>query len=116
MASSAIDNTVLRNSSFLDLAGYFKQLLTRTSNEAITDHLLAGLATDALPLRVVSVWIAGFADAVEIIKALSYEESAGVRRLAIKRFGKCLRSEASMTALWVAVGGTPGLLQLFAGL
>lgn len=116
MASLAIDNRILRTASFPDLAKYYKQVLARIENERVTDYLLAGLATDALPFRSVSVWIAGFADAASISKALRYDESAGVRRLAIKRFARCLRSEKQMTAVLDAVGGISGLVKLFAEL
>lgn len=116
MAAAVIANNVLRDSPFPELAQVFKQLLSRTSNESVTDHILAGLATDALPLRVANVWVSGFADAPSLVKALRYEESVGVRRQAIKRIIRLLRDEAQMAALWDAIGGTAGWLKLFSEL
>ena len=107
-----IDNKILRESPCLELAGYFRDIHARSDNRTVLQRLLESVRSESVPPRAAVVWIHGFADVSFLVDAMRFEESRLVRRSAIKRFGRSLRSDTFMDA-WTAVGGTEELVQLF---
>ena len=112
---STIDNSLLRESTAPEIANYFKGLHSRLKTRTVLDHLLNSVELESLPPRFVSIWIHGFSDAASLPSALHSEHSRGVRKAAILRLGKRLRSEKFMET-WRALGATQGIVQLFSEL
>ena len=109
---SDLNNKVLRNSNDAELVTYFRGVLRYVGNKSVSDHLLAGIYSEALPLRILPVWLNGFANEISLAAALQYEHSITARKIAIKRFGRRLKGR-NVAGLWDAIGGTQGLIDLF---
>lgn len=110
---SKLNNHTIRNSEPKELAKYLRSALQATDSGSISTHLLAAVASESLPSTVFSTWLSVCVDLAALDDALRQEHSILVRKLAIDRFGKLIRT-SRLQAAWSAVGGTQGLLHFLA--
>lgn len=110
-----MDNTTLRRLPSRELALYLRDAASKQSAEVVSD-LLSAIEQEILPSCVFSIWLRATADyAVPLINALRQDYSNYVRKVAILRFGKELRT-AHWKSAWDKLGGTLALLAIFAQL
>lgn len=109
-----MDNTTLRQLSSRELAFCLREAIVKQSVPAVSRQLLASIEQESLPPTVYSLWLTATADhSVPLQDALFQQFSKHVRKAAIQRLGKDLRS-AQWQVVWSDLGGTEGLLALFA--
>ena len=111
----SLNLTSLRDLHPRQLAQQFRQLLAKSSENTISAQLLAEVDGGSLPATVVSVWLSVCKTPVAVADALLQSHSILARRFAIVRLGKALRNP-QWRNLWDHLGGTEGLLSLFAEL
>ncbi|KAI1841388.1 hypothetical protein JX266_012399 [Neoarthrinium moseri] len=111
--ASQLDNGIIRGSSPTELAQYLRAELPH-GWEPISKHLLASVASGAIPPTVFQVWLAVCKDPHAVVFALRQDVSVLARHVAIRRFGKWLRTADELQAIWQAVGETKGLVGLMA--
>ncbi|KAI0477865.1 hypothetical protein GGR56DRAFT_639114 [Xylariaceae sp. FL0804] len=109
-----LDNALLRNSLPWDQADYLRERLQHVPWATVSAHLYHHIESGALPAPLIHVFLAVCKEPDAVVEALNQDVSVLARQLAIKRFAKCLRSDARLTAMWSAAGGTGGLLELMA--
>ncbi|KAI1341047.1 hypothetical protein F5Y15DRAFT_376780 [Xylariaceae sp. FL0016] len=112
--TSEVNNGYLRTLHPRDQAKYFQQLLRKTHWKLLWDYLLANVGSGALPAPMIHVFLAVTKEPLAVVEALRQRQSVLGRYLAIRRFGRCVRSEATFAPIWEAVGGTQGLMDLMA--
>ncbi|KAI8938330.1 hypothetical protein NX059_005981 [Plenodomus lindquistii] len=111
----ALDTKRIRNSAPCQLATYYDELRAEASEEIITAQLLNAVESGSIPPITFSPWL-GITKSPSIIRhALQQNHSVEIRRLGIKYFRKRLNSVTWRDA-WAGVGGTSGVLGIFADL
>ncbi|GAB7360528.1 hypothetical protein MBLNU230_g8477t1 [Neophaeotheca triangularis] len=113
--ASNIDNSTLRNSHPKDIAVYLGTTLASTETKTVSEHLIASVACGAISPRVFLIWLSVRKDPLALAQALQQDVSIAARSHAMRIFAKRLRG-AKFTETWQAVGGTEGMLELFAKL
>jgi hypothetical protein len=111
----AFNLTLLRDLQPSQLAHELRQLLVKHSENSISATLLAGVEQGSVPVTVVSLWLSVSKSPVALADALLQSHSVLARRSAIVQFGKTLRSP-QWGDIWNHLGGTEGLLSVFAEL
>jgi hypothetical protein len=111
----ALNLTPLRNLHPRQLAQKLRQLVVDHSENAISAQLLAEVDGGSVPPAVACVWLSVSKTPVALADALLQSHSILVRRFAIKRIGKALR-KPQWRDVWNHLGGTEGLLSVFAHL
>ena len=107
-----LDNAALRAcQTSRDLAIYFRQQSARVSIEEITNHLLDSVQSEALSPDIFATFLVAVKSPTALVAALRQPFSFFLRQAAIKRFGKVLKTN-ERTAVWDAVGGVQGLLDI----
>jgi hypothetical protein len=109
-----LDNGTIRKSSPPQLAKYFQECLESSDWKTVSDHLLASVTSGSIPPSVFHVWLSVCKDAGAVGAALRQDISLLVRHVAIRRFGKWLRTEDGFPAIWKASGEAKGLVDLMA--
>jgi hypothetical protein len=107
--------TFLRDLQPRQLAQELRQLLVKHSDGSVSTTLLADLERGSLPATVVALWLSVSKSPVALADALLQSHSVRARRFAIVRIGKALRSP-QWRKIWSHLGGTEGLLSVFAEL
>ncbi|KAL8636219.1 MAG: hypothetical protein Q9228_006362 [Teloschistes exilis] len=110
-----LDLTLLRNADAKDLAGYYIQLRDLQDHDQITKNLLQEIGNESLPPTVFGIWLSVSCSDIALSQALHYPNSCLVRRFAIKRLGRRMRT-SSWETVWNCLHGTQGVLDLFAQL
>ena len=111
----ALNLTLLRGLQPGQIAQELRQLLVKHSDNSISITLLADVEQGSVPATVVSLWLSVSKSPVALADALLQSHSVLARRFAIVRFGKTLRSP-QWWSIWNHLGGTEGLLSVFAEL
>lgn len=110
-----LDNDLLRNEPPGEVAAYLRTALKDVEVKTISEHLIASVTRGAISPRIFRVWLSVCKDPLALAQALQQDVSIAARRYAMIEFAKRLRSSQHPTT-WQAVGGTEGMLELFAGL
>ncbi|KAH6648783.1 hypothetical protein BKA67DRAFT_538795 [Truncatella angustata] len=109
---SQLNNKVIRDSSPPELARYFQTQLRSANWRTISNQLISSVETGAIPPDVFQVWLAVCKDADAIVAAIRQTVSILARHVAIRRFGKWLRTDAGFSAIWKAIGDVRGVVEL----
>ncbi|GAB1736035.1 hypothetical protein NU219Hw_g6089t1 [Hortaea werneckii] len=115
MEEDQLNNSIIRTSEPAELADYLLSATRRYGSQAVSFHLLQAAKIESIPAKAVfSVWLPACQDPARVVTAMTFEHSRSVRKLAIKQFGKLLRS-AWFAEAWNALGGVEGALEYLAG-
>jgi hypothetical protein len=98
-----------------ELAHQFRELLLSHSENTISAQLLADVEQGSVPPTVACVWLSVSKTPVALADALLQTHSILVRKFAIRRIGEALR-KPQWRNFWNHLGGTEGLLSVFADL
>lgn len=110
-----VDNLLLLYYTPAEIAQYFRGLLAANGSADITADLLAATASDAIPPRTFSIWLAVSPTPETILLALHQDHSLLIRSEAIRRFSKIFRT-TRWKQVWNTLGGTAGLVDIFSRL
>ncbi|KAF3904848.1 hypothetical protein ABW20_dc0105631 [Dactylellina cionopaga] len=105
-----LDHNILRSSHPGEVAQYLRRSCTESSEEVITEQLLATVESGSLPPHIFGIWLSSSPYALG--PALKQNFSVRLRVYGIKRLGKSLLS-SKWKETWEGLGGTEGLIQLF---
>lgn len=110
-----LDIELLSRAAPVNVAEYLREQITTLSEAPVAQSLLHLVALEAVPPDVVRIWLSITKDAHSLSAALQQNSSNLARTSAIQRFGAWFRSK-HWRAAWEALGGAPGIAQLFAQL
>ncbi|KAK6335770.1 hypothetical protein TWF730_003146 [Orbilia blumenaviensis] len=98
-----------------EISNYLKSLLTTSSHETITTHLLSKTSTSTIPPSIFKIWLCISPTPQTVNAALSQTFSQSTRRITIKVLWKLLRSNnlTKWFNTWNGIGGVTGLLEIF---
>ena len=108
-----LESTTILQLNLSQLASYFRILLKKHSAKAVSISLLVAIEREAVPPTVYDTFLSTVDDPPPLIHALRQKCSKHVRYVTIAKCGKALRGKA-WNATWDELGGTQGLLALFA--
>jgi hypothetical protein len=108
-----LDYEFLRTASPQDVALHLRQitLSEQHSPDAITQQLLQGVESGALPPMVYALWTSSCPDHSATLAGLQQSHSVIVRSSAIRNFRRRFRT-ADCESLWSTLGGTQGIVRL----
>jgi hypothetical protein len=108
-----LDYEFLRTASPQDVALHLRQitLSEQHSPDAITQQLLQGVESEALPPMVYALWTSSCPDHSATLAGLQQSHSIIVRSSAIRNFRRRFRT-ADCESLWSTFGGTQGIVRL----
>lgn len=104
-----MDFAIIRTSEGKDLAKYFRNAASGLSTKQISQTLLRGIESGALPSRVFSIWLTASNDPAAVYDGLRQDFSQRTRSASIKHLGRWLRTSRAEAA-FEALGGTTGIL------
>lgn len=104
-----MDFAIIRSSEGKDLARYYRNATSSLSTKQISQTLLHGIESGALPSRVFSIWLTASDDPAVVNEGLRQDFSHRTRLASIKRFGRWLRTSRAEAA-FEALGDTVGAL------
>ncbi|KAF1832327.1 hypothetical protein BDW02DRAFT_590517 [Decorospora gaudefroyi] len=110
-----IDHRRIRSCTPAELRDYYKQLAGVASLEDITSGLLQAVARGSISPLTFAPWLGVSKSPATIREALIHDKSVLIRKFAIKQLGRAL-SSSRWKEIWDGIGGTAGLLDIFAGL
>lgn len=110
-----LDNDTIRQLTPSELALYFRRASQDRNTSLLAVDLLRSIEQETLPPTVFAVFSTSIDPPCPLFDALWQQHSKYVRRVAIQSLGRAMRSP-DWTAAWEDVGGTQGLLSLFARL
>ncbi|KAF2846089.1 hypothetical protein T440DRAFT_522026 [Plenodomus tracheiphilus IPT5] len=105
----------IRTSTPAQLTEYYNEVRAQTPDEDITAQLLRAVDIGSISPAAVAPWLGLTKSPVIMKRALQQNHSILIRQFAIKYFRKRLHSSTWRDA-WTGVGGTPGMLEIFADL
>ena len=110
-----MDSSFLRHLSPRELALHLRQASEKQTAKKLSTHLLKEIELETLPPTVFDVFLTSIEPPCPLKDALWQRHSKHTRYAAIRQFGKNLKGVYWEDA-WQEVGGTEGLLDLFAQL
>ncbi|KXX77077.1 hypothetical protein MMYC01_206331 [Madurella mycetomatis] len=108
MASSSL-NERLRTGTHAQVAEHLREAIRTSAAASLTSQLLDAIKTGAIPPAVFGAYIDISHDPHALAAAIHQDHSVVVRRAAICRLSKILRSEADFCSTWEALGGAAGI-------
>ncbi|KAF1938746.1 hypothetical protein EJ02DRAFT_473066 [Clathrospora elynae] len=112
---ATLDTRRIRTSTPAELRDYYNELLKNTTIESITAQLLQAIEIGSIPPLTFAPWLGVSKSPATIRGALRQNKSVLVRKIAIKQLRNALSPSAWKTT-WDGIGGTAGLLEIFADL
>ncbi|KAH7398509.1 hypothetical protein BKA66DRAFT_546066 [Pyrenochaeta sp. MPI-SDFR-AT-0127] len=110
-----VDAKRIRTSTLAQLRQYYKELSDQGSDEELTEQLLQTIERGLIPPHTFALWLGVSKSRHTIRDALLQNKSIIVRGLALKQLQADLRS-STWRETWDGVGGTTGVLEIFADL
>lgn len=113
--AATLDNRFLRTAHPKDVALHLRGLALANihSLSAISDQLLATIASESIPPMVFALWTSACPDDSATVAGMRCSHSIIVRSSAIRNFRRRLRT-SKCEELWRALGGTGGIIALLA--
>jgi len=112
---ATLDNRFLRTAHPKDVALHLRKLALANTHSlnAISDQLLAAIASESVPPMIFALWTSACPDDSATVAGMKCSHSIIVRSSAIRNFRRRLRT-AKCEELWTALGGTEGIVALLA--
>lgn len=110
-----LDTRRIRSSTPAELRDYYTQILNDAPIQEITTQLLSAVERGSISPLTFAPWLGVAQSPFAIREALIQDKSVLVRELGIKFLRKALRS-SRWRETWDGIGGTAGLLDIFADL
>ena len=113
--AATLDNRFLRTAQPKDVALHLRELARANTHSpnAISDQLLAAIASESIPPMVFALWTSACPDNSATVSGMHCSHSVIVRSSAIRNFRRRLRT-TKCDKLWTALGGTEGIVALLA--
>ncbi|KAM0706072.1 hypothetical protein Q7P35_006620 [Cladosporium inversicolor] len=108
-----LNNRFLRTAHPKDIALHLRELALANTHSlnAISDQLLAAIASESVPPMIFALWTSACPDDSATVAGMQCSHSIIVRSSAIRNFRRRLRS-AKCEELWRALGGNEGIVTL----
>ncbi|KAF2104150.1 hypothetical protein NA57DRAFT_70363 [Rhizodiscina lignyota] len=110
------DIPLIRDGKSKDLVSYLNELRQNHSDVAICQSLFEAVDQEYIPPDIFSIFIPWSKSSDIIALCVHNQQSRFVRNQGIKFFGKVLADPERWEAAWLALGGSEGLVSLFAEL
>jgi hypothetical protein len=113
--AATLDNRFLRTAHPKDVALHLRELALANRNNlnAISNQLLAAIASESVPPMIFALWTSACPDDSATVAGMKCSHSIIVRSSAIRNFRRRLRT-AKCAEFWAALGGTDGIVALLA--